>query len=52
MFMGMGFVHIVVGFVCFLIGSDPMITYSQLIGGLVEFNLGAYWFITNDGEIV
>lgn len=51
MFMGMGFVHIVAGFLCFLIGSDASITYSQLIGGFIEFNLGLYWYLDN-GEVV
>jgi hypothetical protein len=52
MFMGMGMVHILGGLVLGLAGSDDLIVYSQLIGGLLEFGLGFHWYLTNDGEIV
>jgi len=45
MFLIMGFVHIVAGFVLLIAGSETMIYLSQYLGGILELSIGIYLFL-------
>lgn len=51
MFLTMGFVHIVASLALCLVGSDEVIIWSQFIYGLLEFSIGAYFYIEHE-EVV
>jgi hypothetical protein len=45
MFLIMGFIHIVAGFVLLITGSDATLYLSQGVGGLLELSIGIYLFL-------
>jgi len=45
MFLFMGFVHMVAGFILLVSGSEIGLYASQGIGGLIELSIGIYLFL-------